>query len=178
MPSSLREKHQGEAPDAAGGSGHEGRALVWRQTMTLEGEHGQVIGGYQQVPRGLWQCPSKLDIRFNMPIKAVHYDTEERRAGKAVRVECANGETFEADHVVLTTPLGVLKSGSIKFEPPLPSWKQDVIERMGFGLLNKVSVFCGSTVRFLTTLADCPCVRKSLLGAGSRHVWTAQRGRA
>ncbi|XP_014559993.1 hypothetical protein COCVIDRAFT_13158 [Bipolaris victoriae FI3] len=112
----------------------------WDQDIgnEFEGEHSQVIGGYQQVPRGLWQCPSKLDVRFSTAIKTVHYNTEEQRVGKAVKIECTNGETFEADHVVLTTPLGVLKSGSIKFEPPLPSWKQDVIERMGFGLLNKI----------------------------------------
>ncbi|CAA9957668.1 Lysine-specific histone demethylase 1 [Pyrenophora teres f. maculata] len=112
----------------------------WDQDIgnEFEGEHSEVIGGYQQVPRGLWQCPSKLDVRFNTPIKTVHYDTEERQVGKAVRIECTNGEVYEADQVILTTPLGVLKSGSIKFEPPLPDWKQDVIERMGFGLLNKI----------------------------------------
>ncbi|KAI1515282.1 Lysine-specific histone demethylase [Pyrenophora tritici-repentis] len=112
----------------------------WDQDIgnEFEGEHSEVIGGYQQVPRGLWQCPTKLDVRFNTPIKTVHYDTEERQVGKAVRIECTNGEIYEADQVILTTPLGVLKSGSIKFEPPLPDWKQDVIERMGFGLLNKI----------------------------------------
>jgi monoamine oxidase len=125
----------------------------WDQDIgnEFEGEHSQVVGGYQQVPRGLWQCPSRLDVRFSTPIKTVHYNTEEQTVGKAVRIECANGEIFEADHVVLTTPLGVLKSGSIKFEPPLPSWKQDVIERMGFGLLNKVSPSTLATVHFLTT---------------------------
>lgn len=112
----------------------------WDQDIgnEFEGEHTEVIGGYQQVPRGLWQCPSKLDVRFNTPIKTVHYNNEERRVNGAVRVECSNGEVFEADKIVLTTPLGVLKSGSVTFQPPLPDWKQDVIERMGFGLLNKV----------------------------------------
>ena len=114
----------------------------WDQDIgnEFEGEHTEVIGGYQQVPRGLWQCPSTLDVRFNHPVQAIHYNTEEKRAGKAVKVECSNGEVFEADQIVLTTPLGVLKSKSITFQPPLPDWKQDVIERMGFGLLNKVSL--------------------------------------
>jgi len=94
----------------------------WDQDIgnEFEGEHNEIIGGYQQVPRGLWQCPSRLDVRFNTPIKTVHYDTEERQVGKAVRIDCPNGEVYEADQVILTTPLGVLKSGSIKFEPPLP----------------------------------------------------------
>lgn len=113
----------------------------WDQDIgnEFEGEHTQVIGGYQQVPRGLWQCPTMLDVRFNTPIKAIHYNTGEQQVGSAVRVECSNGKVFEADQIVITTPLGVLKSGSISFQPPLPDWKRDVIERMGFGLLNKVS---------------------------------------
>ena len=40
--------------------------------------------------------------------------------------------------VLVTVPVGVLKKGTIAFEPPLPTRKRDVIERMGFGLLNKV----------------------------------------
>lgn len=113
----------------------------WDQDIgnEFEGQHSEVIGGYQQVPRGLWQAPSQLDVRFKSPIKSINYSPEEQRVGKAVRIECSNGEVFEADKVVVTTPLGVLKSGSISFQPPLPDWKQGVIERMGFGLLNKVS---------------------------------------
>lgn len=114
----------------------------WDQDMgnEFEGEHSEVIGGYQQVPRGLWKCPDQLDVRFNTPIKLVRYNTEEHQHGKAVTIESTNGQTFEADRVILTTPLGVLKSGSITFQPPLPDWKQGVIERMGFGLLNKASL--------------------------------------
>jgi hypothetical protein len=112
----------------------------WDQDIGNEfsGEHSQIIGGYQQVPRGLWQLPDKLDVRFNAVVKSIHYNTEERGIGKAVKVECNNGETFAADQIIITTPLGVLKSGAIDFQPPLPDWKQAVIERMGFGLLNKV----------------------------------------
>ncbi|EIE24819.1 hypothetical protein COCSUDRAFT_36098 [Coccomyxa subellipsoidea C-169] len=40
--------------------------------------------------------------------------------------------------VLVTVPLGVLKAGSIKFDPPLPQRKLDSIQRMGFGVLNKV----------------------------------------
>ncbi|KAF2831372.1 lysine-specific histone demethylase 1 [Ophiobolus disseminans] len=112
----------------------------WDQDIgnEFEGQHSEVIGGYQQVPRGLWQAPTQLDVRFNTPIKSIHYNTDELRVGKAVRIECSNGEIYEADKVVITTPLGVLKSGSVSFQPPLPDWKQGVIERMGFGLLNKI----------------------------------------
>lgn len=122
----------------------------WDQDLgnEFEGEHTEVIGGYQQVPRGLWQCPERLDVRFKTVVKCIQYNAEENRAGKAVRVECHNGEVFEADQLVMTTPLGVLKSGSIAFQPPLPDWKRGVIERMGFGLLNKVCMLRMRPFRF------------------------------
>ena len=40
--------------------------------------------------------------------------------------------------MLVTAPLGVLKKGSIRFSPPLPERKLGAIQRMGFGVLNKV----------------------------------------
>ena len=138
----------------------------WDQDIgnEFEGEHTEVIGGYQQVPRGLWQSPSRLDVRFNTPIKTVQYHTEEGYVGKAVKIQCTNGEVYDADQIILTTPLGVLKSGSVKFQPPLPEWKQNVIERMGFGLLNKVSYPAQSLQQYLTNDVDYPRLRDRVLG--------------
>ena len=53
-------------------------------------------------------------------------------------VETADGREFSADAVLVTSSLGVLKSGLIAFDPPLPPRKAQAIERMGFGVLNKV----------------------------------------
>jgi len=103
----------------------------------FEGEHTQVIGGYTQVPRGLWQVPIKLDVRFQSAVTTIRTQQIDSTSAPVV-VECSNGDIFEADHVVLTTSLGVLKSNFITFSPPLPDWKTSCIERMGFGLLNKV----------------------------------------
>jgi monoamine oxidase len=102
----------------------------------FEGEHAQVIGGYQQVPRALWRYPEKLDVQTNKVVSRIRYDLEDLK-GKA-EVFCENGEVIQADKVVLTAPLGVLKQQSIQFEPPLPDWKQAAISRLGFGLLNKI----------------------------------------
>jgi polyamine oxidase len=41
-------------------------------------------------------------------------------------------------HVVVTVPLGVLKSGAIEFVPPMPPERQDIIDRTGFGNMEKV----------------------------------------
>ncbi|KAK4185530.1 putative lysine-specific histone demethylase 1 [Podospora australis] len=100
-----------------------------------EGSHTMVIGGYQSLPKGLLQLPTPLDLRQKSPVKKITYSPAGTGAAK---VECEDGYTVEADYVVNTIPLGVLKHGNVQFEPPLPSWKSDTIERLGFGVLNKV----------------------------------------
>jgi len=47
-------------------------------------------------------------------------------------------QVLEADTVIMTMPLGVLKGGAVEFSPPLPPRKQSAIDRLGFGALNKV----------------------------------------
>ncbi|KAJ4009033.1 hypothetical protein NW752_008982 [Fusarium irregulare] len=101
-----------------------------------EGSHTMVVGGYQSVARGLAQCPSSLDLRTKFPVKSISYHTGEGMASAAI--ECEDGSVVDADAVVCTIPLGVLKQNNIVFNPPLPSWKTDVVERLGFGILNKV----------------------------------------
>ena len=73
-------------------------------------------------------------------VDSIHYDDGEEEEELVTKIVCTDGEVIEADEVVLTTPLGVLKSDVIDFDPPLPNWKQGAIDRMGFGLLNKVCV--------------------------------------
>ncbi|KAL8693827.1 MAG: hypothetical protein Q9218_001427 [Villophora microphyllina] len=111
----------------------------WDQDIgnEFEGEHTQVIGGYQQVPRGILQYPSPLDLRTQKTVKRIAYDPKGRRGGSS-RIHCDDGEVFEADRVILTTSLGVLKENSLAFDPPLPKWKLEPIERLGFGVLNKL----------------------------------------
>lgn len=46
--------------------------------------------------------------------------------------------TWTGSHVIVTVPLGVLKAGSIDFEPDLPPEKAQAIERLDMGNLEKV----------------------------------------
>uniref|UniRef100_A0A8H7NA60 HMG box domain-containing protein n=1 Tax=Bionectria ochroleuca TaxID=29856 RepID=A0A8H7NA60_BIOOC len=102
-----------------------------------EGHHTMIVGGYQSVARGLVHCPEPLDVRTNFPVKSIKYRAEALNNGPAI-IECEDGTVVEADTVVCTIPLGVLKQNSITFDPPLPTWKTGVVGRLGFGILNKV----------------------------------------
>lgn len=56
-----------------------------------------------------------------------------------VEVVCDNGKTFYANHVICTIPLGVLKEQvSSLFEPALPQYKIESIEKLLFGTVDKI----------------------------------------
>ena len=84
--------------------------------------------GYEAIPRYLAQ---EIDIRLEEICSHVEYSADQ------VRIQSTSGE-FTASKVVVTLPLGVLKSGNVLFSPALPSGKQRAIEGLGFGVLNKV----------------------------------------
>ncbi|KAI2782333.1 flavin-containing amine oxidoreductase-domain containing protein [Daldinia loculata] len=139
-----------------------------------EGKHTMVIGGYQDVAWGLANMPSRLDVRKNTSVKQIFYDPDGLRAA---RVECDDGSTFEADYVVSTIPLGVLKHGNVEFNPPLPPSKAGAISRLGYGILNKIILVYAEA--FWDTSRDIfGCLRTP----NSRHSlkqseYTSQRGR-
>ena len=56
----------------------------------------------------------------------------------SVEVRTRSGSVVRADGCVVTVPLGVLKAGGVRFDPPLPTAKRRAISRIGFGLLDKV----------------------------------------
>jgi monoamine oxidase len=105
-----------------------------------------ILGGYGQFTNGLASTPTELDIRFNQCVEKIAYPRNQNRKipeseEPAITITCSNGDTLQADAVVVTVSLGVLKSGSITFDPALPDQKKGAISRLGFGLLNKVNLF-------------------------------------
>ncbi len=104
-------------------------SLKW---LGNEGEFGGgdliLPGGYQQLTQHLARG---LTIKLGAEVSQVIH------SGSGVRLETTQG-AVDADRVIITIPLGVLKAGAIAFDPPLPEVKQAAIERLGFGLLDKV----------------------------------------
>ncbi|WP_299615399.1 FAD-dependent oxidoreductase [Pelagibius sp.] len=56
--------------------------------------------------------------------------------GVSIGLSGAGTRMFDA--VIVTVPLGVLKKGAIRFDPPLPARKTRAIQRLGMGTLDKV----------------------------------------
>ena len=71
------------------------------------------------------------DIRLEHVVTTIRYGAE------YAEVQTSRGQLFQAKFVLITVPLGVLKAKWIQFEPPLPSWKTQAIDRLGFGILDK-----------------------------------------
>lgn len=56
-----------------------------------------------------------------------------------ISIECSNGSIFKCKHLILTQSLGCLKKHLKQlFDPPLPQYKLDCVERMGFDVVDKV----------------------------------------
>jgi monoamine oxidase len=100
----------------------------WDQDEELGGNDAVFPDGYNQITDAL---AKGLDIRLGEIVQAVRYGND------GVEVETASG-TFGADKVIVTFPLGVLKQGSVTFDPPLPESKRSAINRLNMGVLNKV----------------------------------------
>lgn len=102
----------------------------WDQDDIFEmgGDHCFLKGGNVQFIDALCE---NVPILYGKTVKKILY------GDSGVRVYTA-AETFEGEMVLCTVPLGVLKRNMVTFEPPLPKYKVDAIQRLGFGLLNKV----------------------------------------
>ena len=79
------------------------------------------------------------NIQLESVVTAIDYfqdDAVITYSGKDGSVAQARAST-----VLMAVPLGVLKTNSIKFTPPLPARKKDAIENMGVGALDKFIMY-------------------------------------
>jgi monoamine oxidase len=86
-----------------------------------------VTNGYDKVANLLGQG---LDIRLNSRVTEINYNATK----SLVKV---NENSIEADYVIVSVPLGVLKNTSISFQPSLPASKLYAIQNIQMGNVNK-----------------------------------------
>ena len=115
-----------------------------------EGGDNIVVNGYHNIVLALSQS---LDIRLSSPVTRIDYSSP------TVRVTTASKEEMECDAVVVSLPIGVLKAGTVVYQPPLPEWKVRAWEGIGMGLYDKVilrfpSVFWPKHVDYFACIFD------------------------
>ncbi|CAA3018123.1 FLOWERING LOCUS D [Olea europaea subsp. europaea] len=120
----------------------------------MGGDHCFLTGGNGKLVEAL---ADNVPVLYEKTVQAINYGSD------GVQVFAGN-QVYEGDMALCTVPLGVLKSGSIKFVPELPQRKLDAIKRLGFGLLNKVAmlfpeVFWGTDLDTFGHLTDDPICR-------------------
>ncbi|KAF5890706.1 spermine oxidase-like, partial [Clarias magur] len=137
-----------ECTDEAASSLYEVSASQESEYVTLDGEFHNTLGpgGYQAILDIILKDIPSGTILTNTAVKSIHWDLETNPNGKEgkepnhpVRVICENDQIIEADHVIVTVSLGVLKQQArTMFEPALPKPKLDAIKRLGFGTVDKI----------------------------------------
>ena len=98
---------------------------------------GPVIEGGDHVPQGGFSgimdaLAAGLTIELEQVINTV------RVVEDGVELTAASGVTWSGSHVIVTVPLGVLKSGAISFDPPLPQEKLEAMEHLDMGNVERV----------------------------------------
>jgi len=93
----------------------------------FNGEDLIITNGFDKVTDFLAEG---LDIKLNTRVTAIDYSNSK------VNIT-ANGNNIEADYVVVSVPLGVLKNNVITFTPALPTNKINAITNTNMGNVNK-----------------------------------------
>lgn len=81
--------------------------------------------------------PIDEKVLFNKEVSNVTYNQQGMKY--SATIECTDGSKYEADHVICTVSLGVLKERHLNlFTPILPIEKIIAIEGINFGTVNKI----------------------------------------
>ncbi|EWC45180.1 hypothetical protein DRE_06068 [Drechslerella stenobrocha 248] len=138
------------------------------------GAHSMIVGGYSQLAKGLYSQPWKLDVRTKHEVTEIKYGSGDN--SKGVTLKFRDGSKFSADKVIVTLPLGVLKKQGVKFDPPLSGAKRSAIDKLGFGLLNKVIMIYEEPF-WDTTKDGFGCLRQPEGDESSLSSYEKKRGR-
>lgn len=116
-----------EIEDEYAASADQLSALTFDQGTYTAGDQDVITSGYDALPKLL---ADGLHVVLNSPVTAIV------RRDDSVTVRTA-GRSFEGPAAIVTIPLGVLKTGAVTFDPPLPDAQARAVNALGFGVLSK-----------------------------------------
>lgn len=102
-------------------------SLLYNEGEEFDGAEKIVTNGYDTIANYL---ADGLNIQLNQRVSKVDYSDTKIQVSH-------NATTTEADYVLVSVPLGVLKANSIQFVPSLPTTKQNAIQKVGMNCVNK-----------------------------------------
>jgi monoamine oxidase len=97
-----------------------------------------MLGGFNKIPQHLGK--HLKDVRFNERVTSIDY------SGAKIKVT-HNQKVSEADYVVVTVPLGVLKSGKLEFIPAWPTAKTEALQRLEMNCVNKFTLIWPQNIK-------------------------------
>ncbi|GBP00766.1 Spermine oxidase [Eumeta japonica] len=103
---------------------------------------------------------------------------QKKKHSNCVEITCENGEIFYANHVICTMPLGILKEEASKlFEPALPNYKMESIDRLLFGTVDKIYLeyerpFLNPDITEIMLLWDSPPNKDDLENTWFRKIYS------
>ncbi|MEL7065617.1 MAG: NAD(P)/FAD-dependent oxidoreductase, partial [Bacteroidota bacterium] len=89
----------------------------------------------------------KHKVVYNSPVRSIDY------TGEKVVIVTENGDTYEADKVLVTVPVGVLKVNKIQFSPALSAEKKQAID--GINFLPGFKIVMKFSEKFYPDLVQC-----------------------
>ncbi|GMF14351.1 unnamed protein product [Phytophthora lilii] len=121
---------------------------------------GDDPGAHCIVPAGMERFidhlsePVKDSVYTNASVTSINY-----KGADGVIIECNDGRRVTAERVIVTSSLGLLKSGKLDFQPELPASKLGAIKRSKMGQYMKIlvefpKVFWPVDATFIAQLAD------------------------
>jgi monoamine oxidase len=102
-------------------------SILYNEGEEYGGTEKIATNGYDTIANYL---ANGFNTQLNQRVSKVDYSSTQIKVTH-------NGNVTEADYVLVTVPLGVLKANSIQFIPSLPSAKQNAIEKVGMNCVNK-----------------------------------------
>lgn len=102
-----------------------------------------VPGGYDKIAKALEAELKSGCVCYGHEVMQINWmvssEPDPLPKSHPVKILCRNGKTFDADHVIVTVSLGILKEKhSTLFCPALPTDKITAIQNLGFGYVGKI----------------------------------------